>query len=308
MRLETHRRRDERRRKALRSVQRRVLQRRVDRAERAEDRLGVEYLDLPRPDDPRLTEAIRRFHFQQVDAVQKTGRVDVGDEAAEDGGREIGERVADVRTRVAVDRSLQDAAVDVDVDFRHPVRIRGPADHREGAGGVERAGEIGDVEAAERGLIERVVDRDRTPAEVVHHPAVAKEDLERDGVGAVAEATGGESGLEPGRDVLDPREVRIRQLDVDTGQSGVEVVLELVVDVELDLRDGRRIEHPALHQDHAELRRPGIGRVDRADDVSGLRGERRREKRKDRENQAAGNPSPHIPNLQPEMTLARRAL
>src|SRR5213079_426557 len=100
-----------------------------------------------------------------VDAVGQTGRVDVGDEGAVERGREIGEGVGHVRTRVAVDGRLQDSAVDVDVNRGDAVGVERPSLHRERAGGVVGIGQIGRVDAAERRLVDRVVDVDGAAAQ-----------------------------------------------------------------------------------------------------------------------------------------------
>src|SRR5258708_2866774 len=125
---------------------------------------------------------------------------------------------------------------------------------------------------------------------------------------AVREAACQDADLEAGSDVLDAREGRMRLDDIDARQVGVRVGDELIVDVGGDARDRRRVEKPALYQDHAALRNGRIRKLERAERLCRLREKRRHsEYYQDGENQAAGNPSPHNPNL-PENDLPVTAL
>jgi hypothetical protein len=226
-----------------------------------------------------------------VDAVLDAGGVDIGDEAGEERAGEVGESVADVGAGVAVEDRLEVAVVDGDVDARDAVGVRRPADDREGAAGVVDRGEVGHVDAAERRLVQRVVDRDRPSAGgKLEDLVIARVDLHVDRVRPVRETAGEEADLEAGSDVVDARVVRIRLDDVDARLPGVRDELELIVDVELDLGDLLRVERPSLDEDDTALRLSRIRRIERTDEI-GLR------ERSRRENQAAGNPSPHNPNL-----------
>jgi hypothetical protein len=80
------------------------------------------------------------------------------------------------------------------------------------------------------------------------------------------------------------------------------VMLILIVDPELDFRDGERIESPPFDQHESRMDFRRIRRFDLSVKWK-LRKQHRREERQEGENKAAGNPSPHNPNLQPDCAL-----
>ena len=276
-----------------RSVEHRVTLRFIEKAERLQIGLVVEDLHLPAADQLRHAEPVGRAYLEQMHAILHPRRIDVGDEAAEKRGRKVRERIRYVRPCVAVDRRLHDAAVDVDIHTRDAVGVNRPSLDGERSGGVVHGGEVWDVEVTERRLIDRVVDADRTAAQLIH-ASIAEVDLDHDRVVPVGEAAGQEAGHETGRDVLDTRIVGVGLDDVDSRQTVVDDLLELIVNVQLDLRHLTRIEHPSACGDHSGPGHSRIRLIECCDEV--LRVNRRREgNRQNGENQAAGNPSPHNP-------------
>ena len=265
----TNRRRDDRRagvHAALRAVQHGVAERLVDVAERLEVLFAVEDLDLAAADQARHAEAIGGAHFEKMHTVLNARRVDVGDESAEERSGKVGERRADVGTRVAVHRGLQVAAVDLHVDAGDAVRIRGPADDRERSAGVEDGVAARLIDRAERRLIERVVDVDRAATELLD-PSVAHVDAKVNRVRTVREPAGQESGRESGRAVMQAGIVRVGLDDIDARQSRHCAILKLIVDEELDLCDLRRIECPSSDENDAALNRRGIRKIKRSDEA-----------------------------------------
>ena len=230
----------------------------------------------------------------------------VRDPAAQQRRRKIGIAVADVGPRVAIHRALQHAAVDQHFHAGDAVEIGRPAIERERAADVVDARFVGDVDVAERRLIDGVVDGDGAPAEELNR-SVAFVDAQLDGVIAVREAARAEAGEEPGVGGVDAGEGREGLGDVDARQIQHEIVLILIVDIKLDLADLGDVEHPPLHQNHSGLHDGRIRLFNDSDEV--LCGERGREKRGQQgENKSAGNPSPHNPNLQhPSMPLVTLA-
>ena len=66
--------------------------------------------------------------------------------------------------------------------------------------------------------------------------------------------------------------------DVDARQALIDLMQELVVDVEFDLRDGNRIENPALDENHPVVRDGRIWKIECRDEI--LRVERSRNTRR----------------------------
>ena len=300
MRLRADRRRDQRQRAAARAVQRRVAERLVDPAERLEVVRAVEDLHRAAADDAREAAIVGGRDGERVHAVADARRIDVGDVPAEQRTRKVGIRRADVGPRIAVHRRLHVRVVDLHLDAVDAVRVRRPADDRVRARDVRRAAEVRLIDEAERRLILRVVDVDRAPAER-GDGAVARRHADFHRVRTVRETGRRKPRHEARRLRVQRGVIRIHLFRIDARIVPRRLMLELIVDVQLDFRDRQSgMEDPASNENHAGLRDRRIRIVERSDDVR-LRVERRRQQRCEQsENQAAGNPSPHNPNLQPE--------
>src|SRR5438093_2769561 len=142
-------------------------------------------------------------------AILNASRIDVRDEAAEIRRRKIGEGIADIGTRVAIHRGLQNAAIDEDIDATDAIRVGRPTLYRERSAGVVLRSLIGDVEITERSLIDRVVDVDRSPPKL-EDTSVGEIDLHVHSVRSVREPAGEETRLESRSDVVNAGIVRIR--------------------------------------------------------------------------------------------------